>query len=151
LSIVKLLKLGACSHLISILLDVSRSVGDPVINDVGPHVDSQLGLGVLLPVLTAFTLWSFSAVPMLLFLKKLMVGADLGDFVLELVGGLDLEGPSVGSKYGLGSLLNLGLLGGLHVNVVLGNIGPRGLAVLGFNLGNFVLDSSFNFHFRLHN
>ena len=33
-----------------------------------------------------------------MFLKKLMVGADLGGFVLELVVGLDLEGPNVGGK-----------------------------------------------------
>ena len=45
-----------------------------------------------------------------------MVGADLGDFVLELVGGLDLEGLSVCSKDGLGSLLNLGLSVSLHVS-----------------------------------
>jgi hypothetical protein len=31
-----------------------------------------------------------------MFSKRLMVGADLGDFVLELVEGLDLEGPRVG-------------------------------------------------------
>jgi hypothetical protein len=42
-----------------------------------------------------------------------MVGA-------ELVGGLNLDGLSVGSKGGLCNLLNLGLLGGVHVNVVLG-------------------------------
>ena len=83
-----------------------------------------------------------------LFLKRLIVGADLGNFVLELVG------PSVGGKFGLGvqlclvSLLYLGLRVSLHVSVVLDNVGPRGL---GFNLGNFVLDSSFTFHFRLHN
>ena len=44
---------------------------------------------------------------------------------LELVGGLDLEGLSVGSKGGLGSLLNLGLLGSVHVNVVLGVFGGQ--------------------------
>jgi hypothetical protein len=31
-----------------------------------------------------------------------MVGADLGDDVLKLVGDLDLEGPHVGGKFGLG-------------------------------------------------
>ena len=40
--------------------------------------------------------------------------------VLELVGGLNLEGHSVGINDGLGHLLNLGPLGGHHVNVVLG-------------------------------
>jgi hypothetical protein len=86
-----------------------------------------------------------------LFLKKLIVSADLGDFVLKLVGDLDLEGPSVGGKLGLsvllrlGGLLNLGLIGSLHVNVVLGNVGPRGLGGLGVNLGDLVLDSSFTF------
>jgi hypothetical protein len=39
---------------------------------------------------------------------------------LKLVGGLNLEGHSVGSKDGLGHLPNLGPLGGHHVNVVLG-------------------------------
>ena len=31
-----------------------------------------------------------------------MVCADLGDFVLELVEGLDLEGPRVGGESGIG-------------------------------------------------
>jgi hypothetical protein len=69
-------------------------------------------------VLAAFTTWFFSAVSTFTFSKKLIVGADLGDFVLELVGDLDLEGPSVGGKLGLGGLLNLGLHGILHINVV---------------------------------
>jgi hypothetical protein len=42
---------------------------------------------------------------------------------LELVGGLGPEGLSVGSKGCLGSLLNLGLLGDIHFNVVLGVLG----------------------------
>jgi hypothetical protein len=64
---------------ISDFLDVSKPVGDPLLNDVGSHVDSQLGLGVLLPVVTAFTFWSFSAVSTSTSSKRLMVGADLGD------------------------------------------------------------------------
>ena len=48
-----------------------------------------------------------------------MVCTGFGDLVLELVGGLDLEVLSVGSKDGPGSLLNLGPLGGLHLNVFL--------------------------------
>ena len=40
--------------------------------------------------------------------------------LLELVGGLDLEVLSVGSKDGPGGLLKLGLPVGLHLNVVLG-------------------------------
>ena len=53
-----------------------------------------------------------------------MVGADLGDFVLELVEDLDLEGPGVGGKSGLGvprrlgGLLTLVFLGVLLVNLV---------------------------------
>ena len=39
---------------------------------------------------------------------------------LKLVGGLSPEGLSVGSKGGLSSPLNLGLLNSGHVNVVLG-------------------------------
>jgi hypothetical protein len=154
LPIVELLQLVACRHLVSILLDVSKPVMDPVLNDVVPQADSHLGLGVLLPVLTAFMLWSFSTVSTSTVSKRLMDGADFGDFVFELVGDLDLEGPSVGGESGvgvqlrLGSLLNLGLCVSLHVSVVLDNVGPRGL---GFNLGNFVLDSSFTFHFRVHN
>ena len=35
---------------------------------------------------------------------------------------------------------NLVLLVSLHVNVVLDNVGPRGLGGLGVNLGDFVLD-----------
>ena len=79
-----------------------------------------------------------------------MIGTNLGGFVLELVGGLDLAGPRVGGEFGLGvqlrlgSLLNVGLLGSLYLNVVLGDVVPRGLDSFGFNLGNFVLDSSFN-------
>jgi hypothetical protein len=38
---------------------------------------------------------------------------------LELVGGLGLEGLSVGSKGCPGSLLNLGILGDVHFNVIL--------------------------------
>jgi hypothetical protein len=98
-----------------------------VLDDVGPHVDSQLGLGVLLLVSTAFTLWSFSTVSTSTFSKRLVVGADLGDFVLELVVDLDLEGPSVGEsglgvQLRLGSLLNLGLHVSFHVSVVLDNL-----------------------------
>ena len=80
----------------SVLLDVSEPIGDPVLDDVGPRVDSQLGLGVLLPVLTAFTLPFFSTVSTSMFSMRLMVGADLGDFALELVEDLDLEGPGAG-------------------------------------------------------
>ena len=42
------------------------------------------------------------------------------EMLLELVGGLDLEVLSVGSEDGPGGLLKLGLLVGLHLNVVLG-------------------------------
>ena len=128
--IVSLLELGIFSHFISILLDVSKLVGDPVLKDVGPRVDVQPRLGVLHPVLTASTLWSFSTVSTSTFSKRLMVGADLGDFVLELVVDLELEGPSVGGESGLGvqlrlgSLLNLGLTVSLHINV-LGEVGGR--------------------------
>jgi hypothetical protein len=94
LPIVELLELVACRHLVSILLDVSKPFGDPVLNDVGPHVDSQLGLGVLLPVLTAFTLRSFSTVSTSMFSKRLMVGADLGDFVLDVLGASGGSGTS---------------------------------------------------------
>jgi hypothetical protein len=98
-------------------------------------------------VLTALTTWSSSAVSTSMFLKKLMVGADLGGFVLELVGDLSSRAQVLVAS----SLLTLGLLGSLHFNVVLDNVGPRGLGGFGFNLGNFVLDSSFTFHFRVHN
>ena len=53
-----------------------------------------------------------------------MVGADLSDFVLEHVEGLDLEGPHVGGESGLSikrclcSIFNLGLHVSLHVNVL---------------------------------
>jgi hypothetical protein len=33
-----------------VLASTSKLIGDPVLDDVGPRVDSQLGLGVLLPV-----------------------------------------------------------------------------------------------------
>ena len=75
-------------------------------------------------VFAAFTTRVFSAT---LFLIKLVVGADLSDVVLEPVGDLDLEGPNVGGRLGLGvllrpgGLLNLGLLVRFHVNVVIDN------------------------------
>ena len=55
---------------------------------------------------------------------RLMVSADLGNFVLEHVEDLDLEGPRVGGKSGLGvkrclgSLLNLGFLVRFHVHIL---------------------------------
>jgi hypothetical protein len=39
LPIVKLLELGTCSHLVSILLDVLELVGDLLLEDVDPRVD----------------------------------------------------------------------------------------------------------------
>ena len=75
-------------------------------------------------VFAAFTTWVFSAT---LFLIKLVVGADLSDVVLEPVGDIDLEGPNVDVRLGLGGLLrpggllNLGLLVRFHVNVVIDN------------------------------
>ena len=60
-----------------------------------------------------------------MFLKILVVGADLVHVVLEPVGDLDLGGPNVDGRLGgllrPGGLLNLGLLVRLHVNVVLGS------------------------------
>ena len=52
-----------------------------------------------------------------------MVGADLGNFVLELVEDLDLEGPRVGGKSGLGVQRCLGSPHSwvLHVSL-LGNV-----------------------------
>ena len=66
------------------------------------HDDCQLGHGVLLPVLSAFTLLSYFTVSMSMYSKRLTVGAGLGNFVLELVKDLDPEGPCVGGKSGLG-------------------------------------------------
>ena len=100
------------------------TIGDSVLVDVRPRFDIQLHLGTLLPVLPAFVLLSFSTVSTLMFAKGLVVGADSGDYVLELVEDLDLEGPCVGGKFGLGvqrclgSLLNLGPRVSLHVNVL---------------------------------
>jgi hypothetical protein len=119
--IINLLELVTCLHLISILLDVLKTIGDPVFDDVGPRVDGWLRHGVLLPVLTAFTLLHFFTVSTSMFSKRLIVGADPGDYVLEFVDNLDLEGPRVGGESGLGvkrrlsSLLNLGLHVSLHV------------------------------------
>jgi hypothetical protein len=103
---------------------VLKTIGDPVFDDAGPCVDGQLGHSVLLPVLTVFTLLPFSTVSTSMFLKGLIVGADPGDYVLELVEDIDLEGPRVGGESGLGkkrrlcSLLNLGLHVSLHFNVL---------------------------------
>ena len=89
---------------------VVRTIGDPLFDDVGPRVDDQLQLGVLLPVLPVSTLSSSFTVSTSMFSKRLMicanlgdlVSADLGNFVLELVEDLDPEGPCVGGKSGLG-------------------------------------------------
>ena len=94
--LISFLELFTCLRLISILLNVLKTIGDPVLNGVGPRVGRQLGHGVLLPVLTAFTLWPFFTVSTTMFSKRLIVGADFGDYVLEFVGGLDLEGIRVG-------------------------------------------------------
>ena len=112
-------------------------------------------LMVILDLACSFVLVAFST---LVFLS-----VHLGDLVSELVGESDLEGPRVGGVSGLGgqlclgslqnwvlhvSLLDLVVLDGLIVGanlggVVLGEVGPRGLDSFGFNLGNFVIDSSF--------
>jgi hypothetical protein len=81
MSIISLLELVTCLHLISIHLDVLKTIGDPVLDDVGPRVDGKLGHGVLLPFLTAFTLLPFFTVSTSMFSKRLNVGADLSDFV----------------------------------------------------------------------
>ena len=73
----------------SVLLDVLKTIGDPVLDDVGPRVDGQLGHGVLLPFLTAFTLLPFFTVSTSMFSRRLIVGATFGSVVLELVGVLD--------------------------------------------------------------
>jgi hypothetical protein len=110
---VSFLELVTCNHLVSILLYFSTTIGDPVLGNEGPRVDDQLQLGVLLPVLTASTFSSSSTVSMSMFSMRLMVCAYLGDLVLELVGVIDLEVLSVGSKDDLVNRLNLGLLGSL--------------------------------------
>ena len=86
---------------------------------VGPRVDSQSGLGVLLPVHQRLTL---------VFLHSLHVNVShglivcdvFGDLFHELVVVLGLEVLSVGGKDELGIRLNLGLLGGLSHQLVLG-------------------------------
>jgi hypothetical protein len=102
LFVVNLLELVTCNHFVNILLDVSITIGDSVLDDVSPRFDIQLQLGALLPVLPALILLSFSTVSTSMFSKRLMVCADLGDFVLKLVEGLDLEGSRVGGESGLG-------------------------------------------------
>jgi hypothetical protein len=146
LPIVKLLELVTCSHLVSVLLKVLELVGGPVLDDVGSRVDGQFGLGVLLRL---------DGPHNLVLLSSLHVN------VLEEVDGWRRSrrlcprtcwGSILRAQVLVASsLLTLGLLGSLHFNVVLDNVGPRGLGGFGFNLGNFVLDSSFTFHFRVHN
>jgi hypothetical protein len=110
---VSYLELVTCSHLVSILLYFSTTIGDPVPGNEGPRVDDQLQLGVLLLVLPSSSLSSSSTVFTSMFSMRLVVCAYLGNLVLELVGVLDLEVLSVGSKDDLVNRLNLGLLGGL--------------------------------------
>jgi hypothetical protein len=118
---VELLELIPCNHLVSFLLDVLEGGGGVVSS-------------VLLSTASSSVL-SLSMTPCEL----------VGDLVLENVG------PSVDGQLVLGvllrldGLLNLVLLGNLHVNFVLGNVDPsvdcwRVLSVLLrlVNLGNFV-------------
>jgi hypothetical protein len=65
-------------------------------------------------------LWAFTSVYTSIVLERLGVGADSSNLVLELVGVLDLEVLSVGGKGELVTRLNLGLLGGLPRQLVLG-------------------------------
>ena len=77
-----------------------------------------------------------------------MVGADSSNLILELVGGLDLEVLSVGGKDELVTRLNLGLLGGLPHQRVLGVLGAgegSGARFLLLQVKLFVLSS-----FRVH-
>ena len=71
-------------------------------------------------VFTAFSTWAFTSVYTSIVLERLGVGADSSNLVLELVGVLDLEVLSVGGKDELVTRLNLGLLGGLPRQLVLG-------------------------------
>ena len=116
----------------SIFLVVLKTIGDLLFDDVGPCVDDQLQLGVLLRVLPVSTLSSSFTVSTSMFSKRLMicansgdlVGAELGNLVLEHSDDLGLEGPCVGgqSRLGvqrcLGSLLNLGPHVSLHVKIL---------------------------------
>ena len=76
--IINFLELVTCLHLIGILLDVLKTIGELVFDDDRPCVDGQLGHGVLLLVLTAFTLLPFSTVSSSMFSKRLIVGAYFG-------------------------------------------------------------------------
>ena len=125
LLLVELLELVPCNHLVSLVLDVLEGGGGVISS-------------VLLSAASSSVL-SLSMTPCKL----------VGDLVLDNVD------PSVGGQLVLGvllrldGLLNLVLLGNLHVNFVLDNVDPsvdcwRILSVLLrlVNLGNFVLDSS---------
>jgi hypothetical protein len=69
---------------------------------------------------------------------------------LKLVGSLDLEGLSVASKGGLGSLLNLGLLGGVNVNVILSVWGASEGSCTSFLLLHVNLLGLSSHHVHLH-
>jgi hypothetical protein len=87
---------------------------------------------------------SSSTVSTSMFSHGLMVCTSFGDLVLELVVVLGLEVLSVGSKDELVTRLNLGLLGGLPHQHVLGVLGAgkgSGASVLLFQVKLLVLSS----------
>jgi hypothetical protein len=89
----------------------------------GPRVGGKSGLGVSV-VLAVVSTWVFVSVSTSTSLEKSIVGAGPSKFVfLELVGGLGLEGHSVGGQDGLGHIPDLGPLGDVHFNVVPGVLG----------------------------
>jgi hypothetical protein len=96
-----------------------------VLDDEGPRVDSQLELSVLLPVWAAFTFWSFSTVSSSMVIGFwLLVFANLGDFVLDVLGAGWGSGTSV-------SLLHVTLLGlGSHLVHLNDNLLRFGAVVL---------------------
>ena len=103
-------------HAVHLCGNLFRLVTD-FLEKVDPRVCSNLGLGVLhcLGFLRDLVLLGKHHV-----LWVLVFSADSSNLVLELVGVLDLEVLSVGGKDELVTRLNLGLLGGLPRQLVLG-------------------------------
>jgi hypothetical protein len=127
LLLVNLLELVVSSHSVGILLDVSKLLGN-ICSVVLDHVLTASLDSVFYFRCTSLNARLLPQSPRQCFTKRLtncansgnLVGTELGNFVLEHFDDLDLEGPRVVGKFGLGVQLGLGNLlnQGPHVKIL---------------------------------